>query len=366
MFRQELYKLLIKKHILLLFVLFILLYGVFNMISPQPSDFTDKVQQETYESYMQQLTGPLTAEKEDFILSEQEKYSQSAKRVEQITNDYAAGKINDVEYDTLIEKESTYMINEPVFKQIERHYNYIKEDAEHRYFMDYTGWNLLMGKEAINYILLFFILISTTIVFNCEYESGMFIINSTCKYGKKRTILNKIIIGLLIALFSSLLFAGIDIIATSIQTPLIHGNYPIQSLPFFSNYLGELSLIKAYSIVVLLNIFGCCYASTLIMCLSVLSKSTMTTLFINLAINIVPYILSISSRVKYLLPLPGGLLAGTGYFVGSVKDVDSGKTVLPAISSLELIALVLTILIIMIISIIIMFRFYVPKRKVTK
>ncbi len=359
MFKQEFKKLMIKKHILLLFVLFLLLYIIFNLATPQKQGFTDKVQQEKYISYIQQLVGPLTTEKEKFILSEQEEYNQSAQRVEKIVADYSSGKISDVEYDNLIEAESVYMINEPVFQKIQWHYNYVKENPTNRYFIDYSGWDSLLTKESINYVLLFFLLISITLIFTSENDSGMVVINSACKYGKKKLTSYKILIGFFIGAFSSCIFSLTDIFLAFSQGALSHGDFPVQSLPFFANYAGELTLNRILFTIGLLNLIGCCYVVALIMCIAANSKSTITTLFVNLSINIIPYILSINPRIKYLLPLPGGLLVGSGYFVGSNDEISS------EIASYELIALIVVVLIIIATSICLIFR-SIPKRRLKK
>lgn len=363
MFKQELKKLMIKKHIFVLLILFLALYIILNLTVPEKQIYKDKVQQEKYMSYQQYLAGPLTSEKEKFILSEQEEYTQSKQRVQQIVDDYSSGKISDVEYDNLIEAESVYMINEPVFKEIKKHYNYVKADPGNRYFLDYSGWNSLLSKESVNYILVFFLLISTAMIFTSENDSGMSVINSACKYGKKKLTSYKLLMGFIIGVFASLVFSLTDIFLSLSKGTLSHGGFPAQSLPLFADYTGGLTLNEMLITVDLLNLIGCCYAVALIMCTAAVSKSTIITLFLNLSINTIPYILSFSSRIKYLLPLPGGLLVGSGYFAGADKNTENGT--LSVITSYELIALIIVVMIIMSMCIFLIFR-CVPKRRPKK
>lgn len=366
MLKQEFYKLFVKRFIIFLFVIFVLIKVCVNILGFQPSTFTDK-QQIKYQNYTQYLSGKLTNEKAQFILSERDAYLQSSKRIEQATADYADNKLTDIEYEILIEKESEYIVNEPVFKEILKQYNYVLEDTEHRYFINYTGWNSILCNESFDYILLFFLLISITIIFSCEYDSGMYVINLTCKYGYKKLAKQKISIGILLSVFGTLVFSTIDIISTLFQSDLMHGDYPIQSLPYFSTYSGNLSLMEILFITIALKILGCCYFATLIMCVSVISKSTIITLFFNLAINIIPYVLNMSPLLKLLLPLPGGLLNGSGYFVG-YSIIHNNKEIIRTIQPYELIIIILTVLLVMIISLRLTQKFYntTERKRVTR
>ena len=80
-----------------------------------------------------------------------------------------------------------------------------------------------------------------------------------------------------------------------------------------------LTIGQAYGIVVLCRIVGAVWFSVVIAFLSVWCKKTVLTVFAGISISLLPHLLG-NSFLKYVLPLPAGLLAGTGYLWGTLTE----------------------------------------------
>lgn len=362
---EELRKLFIKRYILLIVGTFIFIKIILTVLSMPGAVYSDKMQQEKYQYYMKILSGKLTEEKEGFIKQEKKKYEDSNRRVDRALSDFSSGKISDVEYDLLIDKETIYMVNEPVFRDIEKQYRYVKANPNQRYFLDRSGWNALLANEKTDFLLLFCILIVNAVIFNYESESGMSILNLTCKYGRIRMAAAKIGIGLLTSASISILFTLINIFVVCTTADLTIGSYPLQSLRYYEALSENISLLGTLISVSALRVMGCCYAAVIIMCVSVFSNSTIITLFSTLSLTTIPYLMPIVSKIKYLMPFPGGLMTGTGYFRGTFNQLFGDSTVLVSkeITSAERLAFLLAISVLSLVLIFLTVYRYVSKWK---
>ena len=81
-----------------------------------------------------------------------------------------------------------------------------------------------------------------------------------------------------------------------------------------------ISVGQAYGIVVLSRCLGAAWFAILIALLSILFRQTVLTTFSGIAVSILPHLIG-GSFLKYVLPLPAGLLAGTGYVWGTLTEV---------------------------------------------
>ena len=115
---------------------------------------------------------------------------------------------------------------------------------------------------------------------------------------------------------------------------------------------------------------GAAWFAILIALLSILFRQTVLTTFSGIAVSILPHLIG-GSFLKYVLPLPAGLLAGTGYVWGTLTEVGYDEdwnlidiVTFPGITPEQFGLLVILFLAIVCLLVWLCLRFYVGRRKV--
>lgn len=130
-----------------------------------------------------------------------------------------------------------------------------------------------------------------------------------------------------------------------------------------------ISVGQAYGIVVLSRCLGAAWFAILIALLSILFRQTVLTTFSGIAVSILPHLIG-GSFLKYVLPLPAGLLAGTGYVWGTLTEVGYDEdwnlidiVTFPGITPEQFGFLIVLFLAIVCLLVWLCLRFYVGRRK---
>ena len=134
----------------------------------------------------------------------------------------------------------------------------------------------------------------------------------SCRNGRGRLVGIKLGVMAALAVLATALFQLVQFVVVSLLVGLDGASYPLQSLSFFEHSPYLISVGQAYRIVVLSRCLGAAWFAILIALLSILFRQTVLTTFSGIAISILPHLIG-GSFLKYVLPLPAGLLAGTGY-----------------------------------------------------
>ena len=206
------------------------------------------------------------------------------------------------------------------FLTIYNQYYYAKEDPAHRFLMDERGWDTLLTHDGVNVILLLFLLALCVPVFCGEYQCGMAQILRSCRNGRGRLAGIKLGSLAALAVLATALFQLVQFVVVALSVGLDGASYPLQSLSFFENSPYYISVGQVYGIVVLSRCLGAAWFAILIALLSILFRQTVLTTFSGIAVSILPHLIG-GSFLKYVLPLPAGLLAGTGYVWGTLTEV---------------------------------------------
>ena len=241
-----------------------------------------------YRMYMENLSGPLTPEKEAYILQEKEQIESILSQRDQMDQDYREGilskddyRIYNLQYYEAQEKQETFL---RVFEK----YQYFTEredikiglqaqlaEAEGKKdagnvtrlhilleqyhtlpeFFDDTGWNILLGLDIVDivYIMLFILIVS---YFNAEYSCCIQPLNDTYKL-RSRLYLYKTEIVLITTLVFVLLSQSVDFLFANATYGLPNAQAPMQSLSQFGSYAHAISLRQSAICILLMRILGC-------------------------------------------------------------------------------------------------------------
>ncbi len=207
--------------------------------------------------------------------------------------------------------------NKAVFMEVYNQYYYAKEDPSRRFLVDERGWNTILTHDSVNFLLVLCLSALCVPVFCGEYSCQMDKLLRSCRNGREQLAEYKLMIMAAAAMIAVLLFQGVQFLTVAMTAGLSGFSYPLQSLSFFETSPYTLTIGQAYVIVVLCRIAGAAWFAVMTAFLSVWCRKTVLTIFSTISLSIFPHLFG-DSFFKYVLPLPSGLLAGTGYLWGTL------------------------------------------------
>lgn len=147
----ELKKLLIKNRgIGVIFVMVLMLAAV-----PSPETFTRM--QYYYQKYAAEFSGPLTAEKKQQLLEEQDRIAETENALEELTRRLKNQEISMETFQLMQAQISIPVEQQLAFDMVQEQYTYLeKKEAEnsHVVFLDESGWKILYGDWGKHYRLM--------------------------------------------------------------------------------------------------------------------------------------------------------------------------------------------------------------------
>ena len=305
--REEFYKIFIKKRFIWVFlVVFALEMFQFSQ-QPKPTSFLNTESEVLYKENIKELQGVYDEEKSKTILETAEYTFDYEKEMSKSSN-------TPTEYQSLLSKYPTIYESIPVYTMLKSQVEYVQDDPTHRYFMDASGWEVLLTDSEFDYLLVFLVIIMAASIYSNEYETNVDILNRSSYLGRvNRYILQTLIIigSLSLLLLSINLGRYLMIFDTVKQT----GAYPIQSVPIFANALFNTSIMQTFVLLIGIRIVGIVYIVSLISFITQQFKNSLLSLFAGFLIVLVPFLVFKPFEL-YAYPLPTTWFMGTGLIQG--------------------------------------------------
>ncbi|MWC29502.1 ABC transporter permease [Paenibacillus sp. MMS18-CY102] len=317
MWSAEWKKLLIKQKGLIVIALMVLLKIAFTVQLGYDSDMIINKNPEGYASYIRLFEGQLTEETEQRLKEEYREVTEAPAQLEQLANRWKDGKIDRAAYEEGSKAYYERMKNSAVFNAVYNQYFYAKDAPTERYMMDDRGWRTLLADGKPDFILLFGLILVLVPLFCYEYESGMDVLLLSSAKGKYQAGVAKLCIGSILAVIVTASFTIIEWLCLDGMVGMKHGGYPLQSIAFFASSAYHVTLNNALLIMLLCQALGAVLLACIIAVAGMLCKKSILTLFASSAIMFLPYMLFGGKAVLYDLPLPSGLLEGSGYLWGT-------------------------------------------------
>ncbi|GAA0392345.1 hypothetical protein [Paenibacillus motobuensis] len=318
MLYQEWRKILIKQKGVLVIAMMIVLKIALTLQQGYDSNLIINRNPEGYTAYIKLYEGKLTEAKEQQLQEEYYAVVHANAELDGLARQWKDGSIGQEVYEQTSKQYYERIKNNAVFNVVYNQYYYAKEAPEERYLIDERGWSTLLGHSRPDFVLLLSLIIVLTPLFCYEYESGMDALLLSSSKGKYQTGMVKLAIGVMMAMATTVLFTLIEYFCLNGMVGLRNGSFPLQSLEFFANSEYPVTLNQAFLILLLVRMLGAALFAGCISLTGIITKNTVITLFISSVLIFLPYILFPSKPWLYYLPLPSGLLAGTGYLWGTV------------------------------------------------
>lgn len=139
----------------------------------------------SYLNYMEQLSGPLTDEKAEFIEREDDVIADAQARRAALYEQYYAGRTDESALRGGLAELEQVLSRAPAYEIIYEQYQYVSGDTENRYFLPTNGWNALLAINDADILLLLTILLLLIPVFCGEYDCQMELLLVTSRNGAK-------------------------------------------------------------------------------------------------------------------------------------------------------------------------------------
>ena len=295
MLRRECNKMFIRQKGLLYLIMIVLIKIVSIFIIGYDSNYMIDENESYYLEYINQYGGKITQDTKALIEQEYERIYHQA--------------------------EQDYVISsqQKAFQVIYHQYTYQKDGG---YLFDTRGWQTALEHNEIDYILLFGIVIISTLLFATEYDTEMYVLLLTSKKGKYRSVIVKLCLGIGIAGFLAMLFQLLECLYLCATIGLPYGNCALSCLETFENTLWKCSLWKAYVLASILQILGAIFVALTAMAVVSIGKKTVVCMIVSTFSFLIADILFGESSMGYHTPI--GMLKATGYFFPSqyVADVN--------------------------------------------
>lgn len=283
-----------------------------------------------YEAYLAQVMGPLTPEKRERLESEMKRLSQADRDMESLKMAYYSGALTEADYRAQFEALYPDCQRYPSFAKLYSQYIYVREDPARRYFLYTGGWEVLLGDQQPDYLLLLTLILLLPTLFCEEYASGMSTLLLTQKRSAARLPLVKVSLAVLLAASLAGVSQLLRLACCALRFGLPGGAFPLQSLVSFGGAEKSLSLWQGYWLQFFLRELGYVYAALLILALASGLKKYALTMMASVVLLILPFFTVSEYSLLLPIPAPWALTLGSIYLNGSISHTDreTGEKVL--------------------------------------
>lgn len=305
---------------LLIVVAFVLL-EIFRLIISHGSGLAENKRHRTfYEQYLSYVVGKVDEETTDFFSERNEEFSRAESLLQTICQRYSSGELTEEEYRSQLGELEQLMAGQKGYDVLYKQYLYARENPENRYLLDTNAWDALISEESLDIGLLLAIMIFALLCFGRESSAEMDIVIRMSANGERKTAKEKILLVTILSLGSCMLDFCIRVVFFQCGYGFTHGDYPVQSLEFYSGYAGSMSLMETTLRIFLFRMAGCALWGLTVSAAIVVFRKYAVSMLATLALVLLPYYGLPKQYMEYYLPGPLGFFIGTGYYQGTVSE----------------------------------------------
>ncbi|MBD5544819.1 MAG: DUF5050 domain-containing protein [Lachnospiraceae bacterium] len=319
--KYEFRKLLLHHKLLYLMVGFQIVAFILFAINDKPVNMDIENYLEGYTYYMNQAEGEITEKTSRFFDDTSQSYAAMESEFQTIYQKVSDGEITIAECRERIEELNSCLEKKKGFLVLYEQYADAKENKTNRYLLNTNAWDALLSNESLDIPLVIFIMIIACVCFGVEIYSEMDILLRMSQRGERKSGFFKLLVVIMFSVISMILEYAVRIGFLQVKYGFTHGEYPLQSLTFFREYTGNVSLIEASLGIFLWKILGCIMWGIITSALLLLFRKYALAMIVSIAGIILPYVGISNASIKYYIPGPLGALLGTGFYRGSSFNV---------------------------------------------
>jgi len=252
---------------------------------------------------MQVLEGPETEEKQVLLIKEADRFVEIDERIQEVIENYAAGKISHREYEQSLNFYSSEQKTRRAFEMVLDRVQYMDDKkastGEGLWFVYEKGWDFLTGgvgsgasQDILNALVMAIAMIASySAVFASEYSSGMIRIINTCKAGRLEAMKRKIRVCLSLT-FVFLIIAYLPDIVYSMKYYSLDSIFaPLASLPNMTAFPFAIPVWLYLALLLIARFAVMAAVMFIVLFVSAVSKDTVKCIVITTVIIVVPLII---------------------------------------------------------------------------
>ncbi|MFT3950428.1 MAG: hypothetical protein QM689_00340 [Oscillospiraceae bacterium] len=322
MLRCELKKLFIKRKILLLFLVTLVLEGLFAMRVKQVDLDLDAEQYKLYNSQLTHYAGRITEQTTQEITQLYLDASGAQTKLEALSEQLADGEITQEQYYTQFAALNQTLDTQPAAQALYDAYSAAYENPDNVWLMPENAWKLFFETSSADWLLLFFILIVCTAAVKTETDCSMNLYNHTSKNGRLRLTATKLTAVVLTVFVLSAAVSLLRMGILSVRYGTQGMDFPLASVEKFRFSDTALSVGAGFAAVILLKAFGYVYAAAVALLLISLLQ-TVPAATCMAGITMLPEFIAAragdgSAIYRYYLPV--GLMKSVGFLQGNSPE----------------------------------------------
>ena len=308
---QELYKSMISNKILL-FIIVAVLLGLQNLSTEEMQYYIDDY---AYQSYANQLAGPIGADKVEIIEREERKFDEIGIKQQEIIQQLKNHEIDYGEYMAQLSEIEGFAQMYKGFSKAKDQYTYLENlEAERGIrgsFISEISSQFMFDNFSRDVILamIFSVILILAIsnVFCAEYQNGMIRIIKSTKNGRSKLFLTKA----LICHISAILVAAATYVPLSVtfaaRYKISDWSAPIQSIKLFENVQYSISIMGAAAVSIVCLAATVFAVTNVVLLLSQLVKKQNLTIILSLLLLVLPLIFGyLSVNIVQMFSTLGG------------------------------------------------------------
>lgn len=272
--KYELYKFLIIKKGIFLFIVYFVFQLISVCISPIVQYYSESPKEKYYSSqYYSKWGGVLTQEKmteiEDMLMS-----IQSAENTyNELRTKMISEEIDKQEYIDISEKTLPLIEQKRIFEKFYKNYSYCRNQTDKGWLIDDTSWRIILFNQDVNYFIIIIAIYTGVTIFSAEYGyRGLEQVIKTTRYGNYKIFSAKIICLCQCALILEMtdFLSNLSVIGYNFGFSDI--NAPAQSISSLNNLDFDISIGTVILFIFIIRFIGVVYFGVIAAFISEITK----------------------------------------------------------------------------------------------
>lgn len=371
--RQEMKKLLLNHKMYYAIIAFQVIAFVILLFGDTPANSDIENNLEGYSYFLNSVEGKVTEETHDFFEATAASFSRMESEFQTIYQKVSDGKLTKEESKERLSALEEKLQKKKGFLELYDQYTDAKANSSNRYLLNTNAWDALLSNDSLDFLLIIFVILISSVCFGTEITSEMDIMLRISKNGEKKLGFYKLRLVIMICSFNFVLGYLIKVWFYHLKYGFTHGDYPLQSLNDFHDFVGDVSLVGASFGIFMWKLLGVIMWSAIVCALMLWLRKYALVMVAAFSGLTLAYVGIAKEYLKYYIPGPLGALLGTGFYKGNEYTTSefSGKKIYNFIQlsgEVKIVIFVVDICIILAMGIYVVHRYsnYWNRRKVPK
>ncbi|MEG0468791.1 MAG: ABC transporter permease subunit [Longicatena sp.] len=291
LWKQEAYKFLWLQKVVFIFLLFL---GIQGFQASQSKLYLDR-DEKFYIQYLNNLEGPYTKEKENFLEKEHQRFESLHQQLEIIQKRYEKGLLDKIKMERMRSSIESQLSSEPTFQEVLEYAEYVKANPSREFVMEFTHVQLLQSRTyLLNPAILLLIVLTFVLsnLFTFDYQHDVQSLLACTSNGKKRLFKIKIKeIFLTVCVFYVIAYFP-SILEVMKAYGISSWTASITSIPSFVNAPASIAIWHMYVLTHALRILAFFCYGCILSYFAVKGKQQLLAIFLGLLLFFIPLLLN--------------------------------------------------------------------------